>query len=279
MVPFTRCGEVLDLGKRIVEQLDAGDDLLASWMAHRVAESIVAARSRRSSGKVRAKARDEATRLILDLWERRRVWPRDQRPFAKLEPLLEVLASLHVDSPTPRYPVLRARPRLEGEALDEETAKLMELTLGLDSTARILIHWCLRAIAERGGGVADAETWVERARRAGLEAIPEAELMDYLLTKRTEVGKSTVQSLLDARLTRLDAFIDMARGLADGLRSSSTSVGPRKRSDPKAKRKVRPAIPRTRSAVPKSPKPMGPRHSPTRRFAKQPPRGRTSQRV
>ena len=86
---------ILGLGKHLVRELglEDGNDTLGRWMAHHVAELIVTAEND-SSVAVRAKARKDATDVILKLWERRVNLPGNAYPLAPYKHVLQVLDRL-----------------------------------------------------------------------------------------------------------------------------------------------------------------------------------------
>jgi hypothetical protein len=101
MVSLTRSKALLELGQRLVDQLGAGDDLLASWMAHYVAERIEAAEN--ASAEDRGPAQDACAKAILDLWQHRNALPGHLRPLGKLEPVVQAIATLDLDESDYRY--------------------------------------------------------------------------------------------------------------------------------------------------------------------------------
>lgn len=144
MVPLKRSKAVVDLGKKLVEQLDAQEDLVAAWIAHRIAEQIDAAE--KASGEAKAKADHELKEQIFELWKRRSTWPRHLRPFDSLEPILRAISSLQIDGEDRRY-VPRSLRGSDQPEEDGEAKRLLDLALGIDYTARVLIQWCLQLAA------------------------------------------------------------------------------------------------------------------------------------
>ena len=91
-----RSDAVVKLGKRLVAQLELGDDLLAQWMAHDLATRIDAVERAGAEGTITQ--RDDCARSILALWEHRQSLPRQLRPFREIEPLMRTLVALDVDN-------------------------------------------------------------------------------------------------------------------------------------------------------------------------------------
>lgn len=159
---LTRSEAVIQLGKRLVQQLDAGDDLLASWMAHDIAQRIEVAQT--APPEEKDEARNACAKAIFELWEHRSALPKHLRPMGKLEPVIRTIASLDVDQTDHRYYPEALREAAIAEA-DDATKQWLELAIGLDYSARVLIQFALRSAAR--STVSDAESWVRLAREAG----------------------------------------------------------------------------------------------------------------
>jgi len=141
---------VLELGKRLVSQLDVSDDLLASWMAHYIAPANQK-KQRMLLTKPRLPPLILAPRQSWRFWEHRSSLP-DQIARWDLEPVLRTLASLDVDQTQYRYypEVLREAGMADA---DEGAQKWLELAKGLDYSARLLIQFaCDRSAEHRRSG-------------------------------------------------------------------------------------------------------------------------------
>jgi hypothetical protein len=215
MVPVERSKAVLELGSRLASQLNADGDLLASWMAHYIAEMIEAAE--RAPAESKATAQEACAKAILELWRSRAALPEHLRPFAELEPVLRTLASLDVERTDHRYypPTLR---KAKTANADESTTQLLELAVGIDFTARLLIEAALRAAAHRA--VAVGQPWVELAAQAGAEGGLEEPVIEWVLPDN-EDGEAggAADAALKARLSKLEAFVKLATSLAEDLRA------------------------------------------------------------
>ena len=96
MAKLSRSNATLELGRRLVAQLDEGD-FLGAWMAHHIADLILQAETFSSADQVAAMSVCRAA--VLELWERRRSFPRGRRPFDSFDPVLRAIAALDVDGP------------------------------------------------------------------------------------------------------------------------------------------------------------------------------------
>jgi len=126
-VSLTRSSAVLELGKRLVSQLDVADDFLASWMAHYIAQRIKDAEE--SPEDAKAAAADSCSKAILEIWEHRSSLPDQVRPMRDLEPALRTLASLDVAQTEYRYYPEVLREAETGDA-DEGSQKWLKTRKG-----------------------------------------------------------------------------------------------------------------------------------------------------
>jgi hypothetical protein len=219
--------------------------MLAQWMAHYVAARIEAVESAATAEALRL-AQDECAKAILSLWEHRSELPSHLRPFRELEPLMRTLVSLDVDNGDDnRY----FRPILLKAALDDvndpKAKEWLELAMGLDYSARLLIQYALRT-----AGAAAAFTavpWVEAAMEAGTDAVAERHAIVFVSPAplSDEDTNAAKQSLLREKVEKLEAFVTMAAGAAAQLRTQLDSgkvLKPKEIQDKKrtrAKRKGR----------------------------------------
>lgn len=217
---LTRSKAVLDLGKQLVAQLDTDDDLLASWMAHDIAQRIEAAE--KAPEKAKAVAQDACAKAILDLWKYRGALPSHLRPLGELEPVLRTLVSLDVDRTDYRYYPQALREAATADA-DEATKQWLDLAIGLDYTARLLIQFALRSAAHHAAS--QAEPWVELARQAGADNGTEEIVIKFILRgDETEVeGGNKQNNALRDKLERLKAFSELALSVANDYQARLTS--------------------------------------------------------
>lgn len=216
MVSLTRCKALLDLGQRLVAQLGAGDDLLASWMAHYIAERIEAAEN--ASREDRALAQEVCAKAILDLWQYRNVLPDHLRPLGELEPIVRAIASLDVDQDDYRYYPHTLREAATARA-DEKTKQWLDVAFGLDYSARILIRWILESAAERAAS--NAEPWVDLACRASAGVVPEDYVIEFVTGPDASAAESEAEVVkqLEDKLARLEAFTKSSAFLIQELRT------------------------------------------------------------
>ncbi len=216
MESLDRSKAVIDLGKRLVTELNLGDDLLARWMAHVVAERMDAAE--RASPEVRALAQDTCRQTIFSLWEHRNSLPSHIRPFRELEPLLRTLASLDVDSGDRFRYFLRDPSNEELEGAEVAGKRLLDAAVNLDYSARALIQYLLSTAAK--DAAEKAIPWLDAAIGAEADAVLESRIVEFVSGGAKAPGADEVarKALLD-KIEKLETFAQLATAVAAELRS------------------------------------------------------------
>lgn len=146
-------------------------------MAHYLAETL--AEAERSQGREAATARRIAAGLVLELWDRRQLWPVPRRPFESLAPLHEALDRLAPEQPDwafYRYFDDAHRPAVADDLLDAAVA--------IERSAGDVVRACIVVAAERA---ADTEApWLTVARQ--LAAADEADTLRALRRRLAAVA-------------------------------------------------------------------------------------------
>lgn len=210
---------ILKLGKRIVDELglDQTVDTLGRWMAHYIAELIQGAEA--AQGNDRTEKMSSCASAIMDLWVHRSALPDGKRPFEDFEPILRSLESLDPNDNTSRY-FRSVRTAAGKEELHAETKKWLDMVEEIDSSARILIRYCLTRAAENA--MDKSKEWVKLA-----EAIDAEEGIDLrairLIKNENDIVSSSSQdeitsNLVEDRIQRLENFLKMAKKLSSDLR-------------------------------------------------------------
>ncbi len=216
MESLDRSKAVIDLGKRLVADLNLGDDIMAQWMAHLIAERMDAAES--ALPEERASAQDSCAQVIFELWAYRNSLPSHIRPFRELEPLLQTLASLDVDSGI-RFRYLPQHPSDEelGGA-EMQGSQLLKAAVNLDYSARVLIQYLLSSVAESVGD--KVIPWLDAAVNAKADVVLEARVVKLVMAGAKLPGTDEVakKALLD-KIEKLEAFSQLATAVVAELRS------------------------------------------------------------
>lgn len=211
---------ILDLGKKLVDELELDNsvDTLGRWMAHYVAELIHNAESAAAEGD--PSKQERCASAILELWRHRFDLPNGTRPFEDVEPILRALESLDPCEETPRY-FRQPRAMAADAEGDTTTEKWLRIADGIDFTARQLIRYCL---ARASQSAADkTEEWVAAAEAAGFEDDMDVRALRVLIVESDLSAEDAPQEAerkqIEERLSRLEAFQELAATLAEELRS------------------------------------------------------------
>lgn len=222
MESLDRSKAVIALGKRLVAELSLGDDMMAQWMAHLIAERMDAAEH--ASIEARASAQDACARVIFELWARRNSLPPHVRPFRELEPMLQTIASLDVDS-GPRFRYFPQHPSDEEfEGAEAQGSQLLKAAANLDYSARVLIQYLLNSAAESVG--AKVIPWLDAAVNAQADAGLEARVVKFVTSGAKLPGADEVarEALLD-KIGKLEAFSELAATVAVELGRQLDTIG------------------------------------------------------
>ncbi|SFI44417.1 hypothetical protein [Nitrosomonas sp. Nm34] len=138
--------DIIALGKLLVDELQLHQpvDTLGRWMAHHIAEVMLA--TERATGRKRVEAEDRCREAILALWKHINAFPRDHRPLKDIELLLATIQALAPDNGAYFYQS-EAQSRLDNSTLSEKTKIWLELARGINYSAHLLITMCLKKTA------------------------------------------------------------------------------------------------------------------------------------
>jgi len=221
MESLDRSKAVIELGKRIVAGLKLGDDVVAQWMAHLVAEKISAAEH--APDDTRNAAVAACVEAILKLWANRYALPPYMRPLRELDPLLHTLKSLNLDEDD-GYRYFSRAPRdeeLDGATGDEK--RLFEFAIGIDHSARELIRYVLGVAAERSAD--SVKSWLEEAVKGGLDVNVELSVSTFVADSLLKAKEEAQQRAMLKRIEKLESFANAALVLAGGMRKTLSPGG------------------------------------------------------
>jgi uncharacterized protein (DUF924 family) len=233
MESLARSKAVIELGKRLAATMAEDEDLTAEWMAHLVAERILAAEH--APPDARGEADDACARAILNLWEHRYAAPPRFNPLRDAEPVMRTLASL--DSK-------QEKRHFFPEALEVARAEdcknpndWLKLALQLDRAARDLIEFAIRSGAEDALASDEFRSALSAAMESKTDVELEIQVVRFVLEDGTELGddsefNSREQDVADRialeKIERLERFAELAQSAATRLkarRASSSSKG------------------------------------------------------
>ena len=216
---------MLELGRKLTKELDLDQsvDTLGRWMSHYIAGLILD--SEKASAEERPAKMRECCDAIINLWKHRHVLPDGKRPFEEIEPILRTLESIDPEDNSPRY--FRSVRAVADDAEDnDETESWLKLIDGLDYSAKLLIRYCLTQAAK--SALDKSVEWVSLAEAAGADEGAEFPLirivtMEDSLSKGADPNEEE-RKRIEERAERLEAFANMAIGVANELREKNLST-------------------------------------------------------
>lgn len=209
---------IVNLGKRLVDESSFNQrcDTLSRWMVHYIAELIDDAENAAPEDK--ASKENRCADAILDLWRHRAELPNGTRPLEDLEPIFRAIATLDPSDETPRYFAAQRAAGPDSD-FDTEAGEWLELANGIDSTAKELIRHCLARAAETAHD--QGAEWVALAEEVGEGNEVDVVAVRFLVTEPSS-GEAESEDLerrqIEKRIERLEAFLELATGLAGDLR-------------------------------------------------------------
>lgn len=132
--------DIIQLGKKLIEELELGHDITSQWMAMYISEQI--AKAEHASGEEKDTVEKQCFEAILGLWEKRYAMKNGSRPFENFENVIETISALN--STTTEFFYLR-RVLDHGESLEKShnTDNWIECAKDTDKAARAMINYCL----------------------------------------------------------------------------------------------------------------------------------------
>jgi len=232
-VSQSRSKAIIDLGKRLADQLGDDGDLAASWLSHLLAERMTAVED--AEGEQKVAAEDACVRLILELWSKRNSFADHQRPLRDMDAIMQTLESLDADRLDHRYfgSVFR---KVYPSSIPEAASQWLKFATEVDTTAKVLIRLALgQAVDAMETDVGD---WIDLAAKAAAQEPVEALVIRYV----SPGGDDEVdwgERERTKQVERLRGFIDLAEQLAAGLERQVRPGGrkPRPKTKPKPKPK------------------------------------------
>ena len=214
MESLERSRAVIELGKRLIEQLKLEDDETTQWMAHVLAERIHDAES--APPEDRITAQNSCAELVFHLWARRYSLPARLRPFKNLEPLLRTLDRLDASNGS-RFRFMHEPPA--DVEVEEDVAMMLSLAVKLDDAARILVQYFLAMAAEQASQ--ELEPWIQSAVDAEADVALEARIINFVdsgLDCSLDDAKFARETLKD-KIQKLETFASLAASHAADLRA------------------------------------------------------------
>ncbi len=216
---------VIDLGKRLVKELglSKSTDTLGRWMAHHIAELIE--QTDNADGNDRSKLEDRCREAILELWKHIEVFPKSARPLEDLQSILATIRALDPEEQVYFYQQ-QAQEAVDNSKLSEDAKKWLELSRGLDYSARLLILMCLKNAVDIAGQ--QCSDWIELSEKIQDQELPVLNIIGILNDKtdsdrEREATEAEIKRLEDRR-DGLRGMIQLSDLLADDLDAKITSL-------------------------------------------------------
>jgi len=211
--------DVLALGRKLVCELklEQSGDTLARWMAHHLAELIIA--TEQAKGDELPEFEKRCRETILALWKHLDVFPEDIRPLKNLEPIIATIKALDPKEQTYFYRT-QAQEAADNSELPEDAKEWLKLSTGLDYSARILIKMCLENAARSGAD--ENQEWFELGINAFDDELPVVGILRILVdgqNDQTESENAAINSRLELLQDRRDRLREMVK-MADLLASN-----------------------------------------------------------
>jgi len=144
--------KIINLGKQFVKELELepGVDTISRWMAHYLADKMIAAEN--SSGKKKKLAEEECFNTILKLWKHRWNLPSGKQPYEDFKPILDTLHKIglkSVESPFIYSTVgIKKQPEITKVDLNNiEGADWLIIANQIDRTSRVWLSHSLKQYA------------------------------------------------------------------------------------------------------------------------------------
>jgi hypothetical protein len=220
MEKLERSEALLAMGKRLVQALRSEEDLFSDWMAHLIAERMIAVEA--SAGAERHAAEQACAQEILRLWQHRYNAPDGVNPLANLVPLARTMESLKPGERRFRY-ATRVFGLVSGGEKEGRNGWL-EFAMHADRAARDVIRFALSQAAEEVIEDVDFKNALNEAIGAQLDVTPEVRLIELIDRGRTEQDAVKVHDeTVRAQAARLEVFAKMVSQVAADLYSTCTT--------------------------------------------------------
>lgn len=204
-------------------------------MAHYVTEQIAMAENAADNAKVEAEQRCFNT--ILKLWERRSSLPNGRYPFKSFEAIFNTLNRLDPNNSRSHYfddSHFQATANSDGisESQTDEVQSWINIALGIDCAARVLIVFALKQAA---CNAADEKTiaWIKNATGISVDEENDVSAIIRLVgeTQENEPDEKALDLIrqeLRSRIEKLDMFTQISSLLRDELIDELENVSRRK---------------------------------------------------
>jgi hypothetical protein len=201
----------LVLGQKLVAELklEGGGDTLCQWLAHDIADKMLAAR--RARGPLKDKLDVELRELILGLWKHRASLRVPMPPLESYDPVIRALESLDPLRPHSRFYPSFVQV-VSGQAESAATKTWLDSAASIDSAARTLIRFCL---LEAAASVPHkAKEWLKLASRVMQNDDAEVQVVLLLTEEQKALAEKEKADPNEPERRRIKAMHDSLKRLA-----------------------------------------------------------------
>lgn len=236
---------VIALGRKLVEHLEfePDNDLLAGWMAHYLAERMLAVE--KAFPEDRTALEKQCAEAILEVWAHRYKIAPAIPAFADLRALEGAILALEPDKTPFRY-ASPLQGAMSASQPSKEARQWIDFAAVIDDVARELIRYCLRQALDES--IDSAEAWLDTAREILGEDGPEQPIITFLRSGEDKAVRDLTARVawLQARARKLEAFVALSGALSAELSEqlhlaedelARTQVGARQKPNATGKRK------------------------------------------
>jgi len=205
----------------LVQELEAesANDTISQWMAHYIAEQVSIAEAAEGDEKTIAEQRCYET--ALKLWQHRASLPNGHRPFESFEPIFRALAGLDPENDDSYYfsrPSFYKDEKSANDPEDDAVQQWVDVALGFDQTARILINFAFKQAALSASDE-NTKAWIQNEidlENPGDRSVV-VRFLPYLEDDNEEGKLDRIreeqESILKSRIEKLEAFSKLSRHL------------------------------------------------------------------
>lgn len=208
----------INLGKMLIQELGDEPDCntISRWMAQYIAEQIAIFET--ADGNAKVIAGQKCYETVLKLWKQRSSLPNGHRPYESFEPIFRALDRLDPESETPFYfnrPNFYRKDAFEGESECDAVQQWVDVALGLDQTARILVNFAFKQAANFSSNES-TKAWVmnEIDMQNEAEKSVVIRLLPYLEGGSEEDDLEKLQAeqiaVLKSRIKKLESFAEFS---------------------------------------------------------------------
>lgn len=193
--------DTIQLGKKLIDELELGHDMTSHWMASYISELIKKAEN--AVGQDKDKVENQCYESILGLWEKRYAMQNGSRPFENYETVIDAISALNPTSKDSFY-----FGRAFGHRDDYKIPLMSEVWLlkaeDTDKAARAAINFCIEQAVLHAK---DEKTisWLQTEFKLPDTDIPRV-VFKFLLENEDEEHEDEIEAVISLTKEKLETF-------------------------------------------------------------------------